>query len=113
MEVQISKTADVLVVEVSGDIDLYVAPDLHSAYMNAVEKYGGCNCLIDLAKTHYLDSSGIGVLFRIFSDTHSRGCKFCLCGVTGMVKQLLSLSRMSALFPIETDRAAAMRRISQ
>jgi len=107
-----SESKDGLVVcSVSGEIDMYAAPGFHEKYRAITAKDPDCAIVIDLAGTTYMDSSGIGVLFQIFSDAKLRHKAFCICNVSGMVEKLFQLSRMNSILPIEKNVANAIARV--
>jgi len=113
MNISVSKKDDILIVAITGEIDMYEAPLFHEQYMSLSAKNPASPLVIDLAKTTYIDSSGIGVLFRIFSDTKARNVRFCMCNTIGMVEKLLHLSRMSSILPIEKNLACAIERVRE
>ncbi len=98
----------VLVCAVSGEVDLYAAPELHGKYTMMAGKDPSLHFVCDLSETTYMDSSGIGVLFQIFSDAKLRKVAFRVCGVRGMVQQLFALSRMGAILPVAKTRQEAI-----
>lgn len=110
MDIDFSKEDNVVVCAVSGEVDMYAAPDFHEKYRSHAAKESGSPFVIDLGRATYLDSSGIGVLFQIFSDARSRRVGFCICNVTGMVEKLFKLSRMSSILPIESNLHTAIER---
>ncbi len=111
MEVSVTRENGITVCAISGDLDMYVAPHFHAQYSELAAKDGASHFVIDLEKNNYIDSSGIGVLFQIFTDTKTRGARFCICGASGMVEKLFHLSRMAAILPIEKNRTDAIKRI--
>jgi anti-anti-sigma factor len=111
MEVSVTKDNGITICAITGDLDMYAAPDFHAQYSGLATKDGASHFIIDLEKNPYIDSSGIGVLFQIFSDTKVRGVRFCICGASGMVEKLFHLSRMAAIIPLEKTRADAIHRI--
>jgi ABC-type transporter Mla MlaB component len=72
----------------------------------------GMNCfrhkvLLNLEKTHYIDSSGISWLMTQHKQFLKGGGKLILYAVPPMVNQVLQLLRMSSILNIATDEAAA------
>jgi stage II sporulation protein AA (anti-sigma F factor antagonist) len=111
METTITMAEGIIVCAIEGEIDMYAAPDFHASYRAFSAKDPACHLVIDLEKATYLDSSGIGVLFQIFTDTRARGIQFFICGATGMVEKLFSLSRMSSILPMVKTRDLALARL--
>jgi len=109
-----TRTVDgIAIMDVIGEIDLYAAPELNSRYHELKTKHGTHHVIVNLEKTSYLDSSGIGVLFQIFTDARNRRVSFYITGVRGMVEKLLQLSRMSSILPMEATVQDALGRIRQ
>lgn len=111
MDIAINMTDGILVCAVSGEIDMYEAPEFHANYVAISAKKPECPIVIDLEKTSYIDSSGVGVLFQIFSDTKERNTKFCICNATGMVENLFNLSHMASILPLEKNLSCAIERV--
>lgn len=111
MEIAVTEKNGICIFGISGDIDLYSAPDLHRKYLDLTIKKAASPVIIDLQKTAYLDSSGIGVLVQILSDARSRKVPFYLCNIHGMVEKLFHLSRMSSILPIEKTLEQALEKI--
>ena len=113
MNISVSKNDGIAILSVMGEIDMYESPHFHEHYLSLSAKDPACPLVIDLKNTTYIESSGIGVLFRIFSDMKERKVRFCLCNTVGMVEKLLKLSRMSSILPIESNLAAAIERVRE
>jgi len=111
MNISVNKKDGILIVAITGEIDMYESPLFHEQYLSLSAKNPANPLVIDLQKTTYIDSSGIGVLFRIFSDTKERNVRFCMCNTIGMVEKLLRLSHMSSILPIEKNLACAIERV--
>ena len=111
MNISVNKQNGILIVSITGEIDMYESPLFHEQYLSLSATNPACAIIIDLQKTTYIDSSGIGVLFRIFSDAKERNVLFCMCNTIGMVEKLLRLSHMSSILPIEKNLACAIERV--
>jgi len=111
MDITSTTREGIVFLATKGDLDMYAAPEFKERYSALASRDRRAHFILDLAETHYVDSSGIGAIFQVFSDVRDRGARFCLCNARGMVKELLRLSRMSSILPIETDLAGAENRI--
>ena len=67
MEINRRESADIVVLDISGEIDLYNAPEIKGTINQLIEdqKY---NVIINLEKVSYIDSSGIGALISSLSS---------------------------------------------
>ena len=71
-DVQFSDRGTVIVARVTGEIDLSNADDIGSAVQ--LEMPNRSRVLIfDLTEVEYLDSAGIGLIYRLMEKLHSRG----------------------------------------
>ena len=68
MELKIRKSGAIYIIDVNGEMDLYNSYKLKELILKMIdkniEKY-----IINLEKVDYIDSSGIGALIYICSDT--------------------------------------------
>ncbi len=112
MQTHIRQDGATTVCSVFGDIDMYSAPALHGTWKDHVASGSRAPFVIDMEKTEYLDSSGVGVFVQILSDARMKGIPFSICNVRGMADKLMRLSRMSAILPIEANLAAALARVA-
>ena len=111
MNMHMEQEKGVQVCTVTGDVDMYAAPELFAACEKVLSRGVAPQLVLDLSGAPYMDSSGIGVLFQLCTLVRSKGGAFCLCGIGGMVEQLFRLSRMSAILPAVPDRATAIQRV--
>jgi anti-anti-sigma factor len=58
----------VLVARPQGDIDMAVAPGLEHAVCDAVAQHAPACVVVDLSAVTYMDSSGIRLLFRLYTS---------------------------------------------
>jgi anti-anti-sigma factor len=57
----------VLIARPRGDIDMAVAPGIEPTVIDAVARHRPACVLVDLSDVTYIDSSGIRLLFRLYS----------------------------------------------
>lgn len=111
MDITATAREGVIFLATKGDLDMYAAPEFKERYAAIAARDRRAHFVLDLAGTNYVDSSGIGAIFQVYSDVRDRDARFCLCNARGMVKELLRLSRMSSILPIESDLAGAESRV--
>jgi stage II sporulation protein AA (anti-sigma F factor antagonist) len=109
MEVVMTTEQDCLIIDVCGEVDMYAAPDFYESYCTCVQRHAVLPVIVNIEKATYMDSSGIGVLFKMFADAKSRNVRFLVCGARGMVASLFELSKMNSILPrAESVRSARM-----
>lgn len=87
-------------IRLSGPIHVRDAGKLRNLLLAQLEK-GCCHFVIDVARVDLIDSSGLGVLIQVQQKAASAGGGMKLTGVTGVVKEVLELSRLDRVFTIE------------
>jgi anti-sigma B factor antagonist len=65
--------------------------------------------LINLQDVSYVDSSGIGELVGAFTSVQGRGGRLKLLNPAAKVVNVLRLTRLDHLFPVEIDEATAIQ----
>lgn len=60
------------IIEVGGEIDVYTAPRLREAVVNAVEA-GHLRLVVDIERVEFLDSTGLGVLVGALKKVRAQG----------------------------------------
>lgn len=102
MAVDISSKTDngTTVIEVSGTIDLYSAPDFRSSLLDAVPKASD-GVVVDLREVEYMDSSGVAVLVEGLRSARSNDTSLVLRAPSRPVMKVLELAKLDELFDIE------------
>lgn len=106
---QLTVTADepqpgVLVVRVTGWLDLATAPDLEAALHELVEARDLRTVVLDLERTEFLGTAGVAVLLRLRRRTLARGWgPPRIVGLTGSARRTLRTLGMLEMFPDADD----------
>lgn len=88
-----------VVVEMSGDLDLYSAPCLRDALLNA-HRCGWLRVIVDMTELKFMDSSGLGVLIGGWKQARAAGGCVVLVGVPENVLRILRITGMVKIFPV-------------
>jgi anti-anti-sigma factor len=90
--VSTTRQDDVLIVGVSGEIDLLVVDRLETELSGAMASTDAATMVVDLSQVTFLDSSGISVLLkgRRLADEH--GKVYQVTGATAMVREVLEIT---------------------
>lgn len=89
----------VAIITVSGEMDLYTAPQLRDAVSSHLDR-DRSPLVLDLEQLHYIDSSGIGALLYTFSACKKAGTSVWFAGVQGPVRRVIELTSLLGFFPI-------------
>jgi len=85
--------------EISGDLDLYSAPELLKKTMEILQQRI-THFHVDCSRVQYLDSSGVGTIIKTLQTARARGIKMTFSGIQGTPRKVLS---MANILPILTE----------
>ena len=108
MELKIRKSADIYIVDVNGEMDLYNSYKLKEMVMKMLEKKVQ-KFVINMENVEYIDSSGIGALIYICSTIKKLGLKLLIVNVHGSVKKVIELTKLMDYFPIAGNVVEAVK----
>ena len=93
------------VVKLNGEIDVYTAPKLKEKLLPIAEK-NNITIKIDLAKTTYIDSTGLGVFISAYKKTQENNSKLELIHVNDRVLRLFKVTGLDRIMHIQEDSTA-------
>ena len=95
------------VVAVSGEIDLFTAPELKSALSEAIES-GHTRIVVDLTDTTFLDSTALGVLIGAVKRLRSRDGRLTIVNVDDNIAKTFEITGLDQIFTILSTRDDAI-----
>jgi anti-sigma B factor antagonist len=99
---------DHTIVAVSGEIDLYTAPKLHTELAAAVAGEGGARVVVDMTGVEFCDSTGMNVLLAALRRARERGGELVLSGPRPAVRKILQVTGLESVFTVVDDPAATV-----
>lgn len=111
MDVTTRQEGDIIVFELSGQLDALTAPrarQAFAAYGDSEAKSG----VVDLSHVTFIDSSGLAALISGLKSFRARGRDFVLAGVQPSVLQVFTLTMLDRAFRIVPDATAAIASIT-
>lgn len=96
-----------IVLSVSGEADLHVAPDLRDRITAAIAD-GADELVLDLSETTFVDSMTLGVLLGALKRLRARGGQLRLVVARPDVRRIFEITLLDRVFPIHEDRAEAL-----
>jgi len=108
MEISSRSNGDIVILDVSGEIDLYNAPEIKDIIGNLIEekKY---NVIINLKEVTYIDSSGIGALISSLSNLKKYQGGLKIINVFASVKKVFELTKLTSFFDIYENEDEAVK----
>lgn len=85
------------VLDVSGEIDVYTAPQFKEA-VNHILDSGQKHLIINMAGVTYMDSSGFGTLLSATKRIRPEGGTVSLVKVNSAIDRILRITRLSTVF---------------
>jgi anti-sigma B factor antagonist len=95
------------IIDVSGEVDLYSAPDLKKHVIGAIEG-GKTNIIVDLSKATFIDSTTLGVLVGARKRLRTHGGSLAVVCPDPDQVGLFEMTGLDRVFSIHADRAAAV-----
>ena len=97
-----------IVVEVSGEIDVYTAPRLREALVSLVDA-GDYRLIVDMEGVEFLDSTGLGVLVGGLKRVRAHDGSIDLVCTQGRILRIFRITGLSKVFNIydSVDEALA------
>lgn len=111
MDISSRVKGEVVILDISGEIDLYNAPEIKEIINKMIEqkKY---NVVINLKNVTYIDSSGIGALISSLSNLKKYQGGLKIINVFASVRKVFELTKLTSFFDIfdnEEDAIKAFR----
>ncbi len=99
------------IVALSGDMDLYCATDVKISIQEYWKKRQDA-IILDLGNLNYLDSSGIGTIIKLFSESKAIGVGFGLSEVPPQIRQIMELTKLIGFLPLFDTVAEAVGKLN-
>ncbi|WP_152655453.1 STAS domain-containing protein [Oceanobacillus sp. CFH 90083] len=101
LSVNVQDGNNVKVLEVSGEIDAYTAPELKKSFMPLIQE-SGSEIEVDLENVQYMDSTGLGVFVSALKASKESGSHFTLKNVQERVYRIFEITGLNGVIEIKT-----------
>lgn len=101
----------ILILTVSGEIDLNQSPTLRTTLRAKAAAKTPC-LLLDFSAVVYIDSSGLATLIEYYQSARAYAGKLALCSLAPRVRSSFDLVRLSEVFSIFPDQTTACRALT-
>ena len=98
LTIHIERSPDVEMVHCKGELVSSVTDILYSAVKGLIPEVK--RIVLDLQELTYLDSSGIGMIVRLFVSAKSAKCSLQLTNVGGRVRKLLGITDLLSVLQV-------------
>jgi len=104
-------TDDAHVIAVSGEVDIFTAPELKRAIGAAID--GGSRAIVvDLTRTRFLDSTALGVLIGAVKRLRLVDGRLVIVNTEPSTAKTFEITGLDQIFEIVRDRDAALASVS-
>ena len=110
MKVQVRNLDNIVIIDCTGEVDLYSSPELRDALLPAIKTDGPC-VLVNMTGVSYIDSSGIATLVEGLQLSRQTKTRFGLFGLRPNARSVLELARLNRVFTIFENEAEAVEKI--
>jgi len=97
------------VVQVEGDINWKTSPRLRAAILDLFENRGQRRVIVDLERTHHIDSSAVSSFIEGLQSAKKRSAHLILSCLNKQARHLLELTRLNTLFEITQTVEQALK----
>jgi len=108
MDINCREKGNVVVLDISGDIDIYNAAEIMST-INKFCESKTYNIIINLKEVEYIDSSGLGVLITGLMRLREYKMGMKIINVYDSVKKVFELTNLTSFFDIYDSELEAIR----
>jgi anti-sigma B factor antagonist len=112
MQIATRQIGDVAVLDISGRITLGEGNVMLRDVVRELADKGHKKIVLNLAEVQYVDSSGIGELVKTHTTMRNQGGQLKLVNLNHRMNELLQVTRLSAVFDIAKDEAAALHSLA-
>ena len=108
MKITEDRTADVLILGLSGKLDATTAKTFEDKILAEIES-GYRRLMIDLSQLNYVSSAGLRVFLIAAKRLRSRDGRIALCSLQDHVQQVFDLSGFSSVLSIYSSREEGIK----
>ena len=95
------------VIAVSGEIDLFTAPEMKATLISAIDA-GKTRIVVDLTNTSFLDSTALGVLIGAVKRLRSRDGVLTIVNTDPNIAKTFEITGLDQIFTIRPTRDEAV-----
>jgi anti-anti-sigma factor len=98
LTLNIERAGEAAVVQCKGELVAGVTDVLYRTVKELIPTVN--RIVLDLKELTYLDSSGLGMIVRLFVSAKSAGCTLQLANISGRVRQLLGITDLLSVLQV-------------
>lgn len=99
LDIDVVEKQDKTIVKLSGEIDVYTAPELKDVLLPLVEKENN-NIEVCFADVEYMDSTGLGIFINALKSSQTHNSHMELVNLTDRVLRLFTITGLDEIMNI-------------
>ena len=103
---------DTYVISLSGEVDLYTAPEFKQQLLDVIGK-GARHVVVDFTETTFIDSTTLGVLVGGVKRLRSADGRLALVCSDRNITKIFEITGLNKVFPIYQTRSEALESVGQ
>ena len=111
MKLNTSMIGNVITIILKDRIDANNAPEIEQGALSLISG-SSCKLVADLSQVSFMSSAGLRALLTMLKEAKRNGGDLRLAGAQGFVKEVLDLTKFSAIFKIYTNTEDAVQSFS-
>ena len=112
IDIKTIKEADILILNVMGDVDASSSIELDTALQAAIESKEE-KILVDCNTLNYISSAGLGVFMSYIQDIKANNIKMVICGLNEKVYNVFEILGLHQLLTIKSTTEEAKTYLSE
>lgn len=101
------------VVDVTGEITLFNAPDLRKVLMDILKVRKAPRLIVNMTNAAYIDSAGVACLVEALKVARESKFGLALFGLNRVAKEVFELTRLISVFEVYGTEEEALRGVRQ
>ncbi len=110
MQIQSNIESSVVIMTVSGEMDLYTSSELKGTFIR-YHSEGYLSFIIDFKELSYIDSTGVGTIISIYTTLRKQEGRLFISGVHGAVQKVIEFTKLTGFLPLVETIDAAKKRL--
>jgi anti-sigma B factor antagonist len=103
--VGVERQPPVAIVQATGELDAFAAPDLSSAF---AQIRGETRVLADLCRVSFMDSTALGLIVRAVRELGESGVELRVVLPGGSARRIFEITALDRILPVAETRVAAL-----
>jgi anti-sigma B factor antagonist len=106
------ESGETAVISPVGEVDIANTQEVRDAALKLMSQ-GARHVVVDLSRTEYLDSAGLGMLVGLLKRVRERGGAMAVAGAKGRVKYVFDITHLDLVLALCEDVATALKEVGR